>query len=224
MAAAGNAKKTARFQKAERALPQTILRQDSLFIHAHAYAATPDAPGEHSRTADHSRQRDRNVCGAGPLMRRSRATTPPAVGPSRSPQFAGDLIMSQRQSPSAPSQISRRSALAGAAVALALPVTAFSQASRADSVEDARMSDTHSRSFWPNSARLAVRFSLMFEAGGQPISGAGGVIPDPIQQGLPDLPTNSFFEYGVYEGIPRILDLFDKHQIKLSSFMIGHAV
>ena len=29
--------------------------------------------------------------------------------------------------------------------------------------------------FWPNNARLAVSFSLMFEAGGQPISGAGGV-------------------------------------------------
>src|SRR5260370_14206177 len=64
----------------------------------------------------------------------------------------------------------------------------------------------------------------MFEAGGQLIAGAGGVIPDPIQRGLPELPTNAFFEYGVYEGIPRILDLFDKHQIKLSSFMIGHAV
>src|SRR6202051_362452 len=78
--------------------------------------------------------------------------------------------------------------------------------------------------FWPHGARLAVSFSLMFEAGGQPISGAGGVIPDPIQKGLPDLPTNAFFEYGVYEGIPRILDLFDKHKIKMSSFMIGHAV
>jgi hypothetical protein len=33
---------------------------------------------------------------------------------------------------------------------------------------------------WPNGARLAVSFSLMFEGGGQPISGAGGVIPDPI--------------------------------------------
>ena len=58
-------------------------------------------------------------------------------------------------------------------------------------------------SAWPDDARLAVSFSLMFEAGGQPISGAGGVIPDPIQQGIPDLPTNAFFEYGVYEGIPR---------------------
>ena len=57
------------------------------------------------------------------------------------------------------------------------------------------------KSFWPDGARLAVSFSLMFEAGGQPISGAGGVIPDPILQGLPDLPTNAFFQYGVDEGI-----------------------
>src|SRR5258708_7865513 len=79
-------------------------------------------------------------------------------------------------------------------------------------------------STWPDGARLAVSFSLMFEAGGQPISGAGGVIPDAIQQGIPDLPTNDFCEYGVYEGIPRLLDLFDKHRIKMSSFMIGRAV
>ena len=78
--------------------------------------------------------------------------------------------------------------------------------------------------FWPDGARLAVSFSLMFEAGGQPISGAGGVIPDPIANGLPDLPTNAFFEYGVFEGIPRLLDLFDKHGVKISSFMIGRAV
>ncbi len=79
-------------------------------------------------------------------------------------------------------------------------------------------------SFWPNEARLAISISLMFEAGGQPISGAGGVIPDPIEEGLPDLPTNAFFQYGIYEGIPRILELMDKHQVKLSSFMIGRAV
>ncbi len=78
--------------------------------------------------------------------------------------------------------------------------------------------------FWPNGARLAVSLSLMFEGGGQPISGAGGVIPDPIEKGVPDLPTNAFFAYGHYEGIPRVLDLMDKHGIKLSSFMIGKAV
>jgi peptidoglycan/xylan/chitin deacetylase (PgdA/CDA1 family) len=78
--------------------------------------------------------------------------------------------------------------------------------------------------FWPGGARLAVSFSLMFEGGGQPISGAGGPIPEPIQNGLPDLPTNAFFAYGPNEGIPRILDLMDKHDIKLSSFMIGQAI
>jgi len=77
--------------------------------------------------------------------------------------------------------------------------------------------------FWPDDARLAVSFSLMFEAGGQPISGAPGSF-GPIEKGALDLATNGLFQYGVYEGIPRILDLMDKHQVKLSSFMIGQAV
>lgn len=84
--------------------------------------------------------------------------------------------------------------------------------------------ESDSGGYWPNGARLAVSFSLMFEGGGQPISGAGGVIPDPIENGVPDLPTNAFFAYGHYEGVPRLLDLMDKHSVKLSSFMIGKAV
>src|SRR6201995_1486845 len=79
-------------------------------------------------------------------------------------------------------------------------------------------------SFWPNDARLAVSISLMFEGGGQPVSGAPGVIPEPIKNGLPDMPTNGVFEYGIYEGTPRLLDLFDKHDIKVTAFMIGQAV
>ncbi len=79
-------------------------------------------------------------------------------------------------------------------------------------------------SFWPGGARLAVSLSLMFEGGGQPISGAGGPIPEPIEHSLPDLPTNAFFAYGPNEGIPRILDMLDRHGIKMSSFMIGQAI
>ena len=78
--------------------------------------------------------------------------------------------------------------------------------------------------FWPNGAKLAISVSLMFEGGGQPISGSGGPISEPIKDGLPDLPTNAFFAYGHYEGIPRALNLFDKYKIKVSSFMIGKAV
>ncbi len=83
---------------------------------------------------------------------------------------------------------------------------------------------TTSDTFWPNGARLAVSISLMFEAGGQPISGAGGPIGDPIEGGVPDLPTNTYFDYGVREGVPRLLDLFGRHNIPISSFMIGEAV
>ncbi len=119
--------------------------------------------------------------------------------------------------------VSRRTVLAGAGALSLLGLSGVSSAGASDAGSTRAMgTDLDKQSgFWPNGARLAVSLSLMFEAGGQPISGAGGVIPDPIEHGLPDLPTNAFFQYGVYEGIPRILDLVDRHEVKLSSFMIG---
>jgi peptidoglycan/xylan/chitin deacetylase (PgdA/CDA1 family) len=78
--------------------------------------------------------------------------------------------------------------------------------------------------FWANGARLAITISMQFEAGGQPISGAPGPVAEPISPGYPDLPQNSFYDYGVREGIPRMLALFDKHGVHVSSFMIGEAV
>jgi len=78
--------------------------------------------------------------------------------------------------------------------------------------------------FWPNGARLAVTFSAQFEAGGQPIDGAPGPVTDPIAPGFPDLPTNTYFDYGVHEGMPRLLRLFARHGIPFTSFMIGEAV
>ena len=124
-----------------------------------------------------------------------------------------------------PSHLNRREALqtVGATVALAAAASGRTGAASA-ATPTINASDRYAGGFWPNGTRLAVSLSLMFEGGGQPISGAGGVIPDPIEKGIPDLPTNAFFAYGHYEGIPRVLDLMDKHGIKLSSFMIGKAV
>jgi peptidoglycan/xylan/chitin deacetylase (PgdA/CDA1 family) len=123
--------------------------------------------------------------------------------------------------------LTRRETLrtAGAAAALAFGSGAgdLARAAHAATATIAT-SDRKATGFWPNGARLAVSFSLMFEGGGQPISGAGGGNPDKIEAGVPDLPTNAFFAYGHYEGIPCLLDLMDKHAIKLSSFMIGKAV
>jgi len=126
-----------------------------------------------------------------------------------------------------PSKFNRRQALrtVGASAALVAAPSAddLTGGVRAETPV-IEVSDHVGPEFWPNGARLAVSLSLMFEGGGQPISGAGGVIPDPIKKDVPDLPTNAFFAYGHYEGIPRLLDLMDKHGIKLSSFMIGKAV
>jgi peptidoglycan/xylan/chitin deacetylase (PgdA/CDA1 family) len=122
-----------------------------------------------------------------------------------------------------PSHLNRREALQAVALTTATAASGLTGAASA-ATPTINVSDRNAGGFWPNGARLAVSFSLMFEGGGQPISGAGGVIPDPIEKGVPDLPTNAFFAYGHYEGIPRVLDLMDKHGIKLSSFMIGKAV
>src|SRR5258708_36549855 len=105
------------------------------------------------------------------------------------------------QTPSLPNSNSpsRRSILAGAA-ALTLPVPAGSQTANPSPTNEIPMSDASS--FWPNGARLAVSFSLMSEARGHPISGAGLQIPDHTQNGLPDLPTHAFFASGGYEAIP----------------------
>jgi peptidoglycan/xylan/chitin deacetylase (PgdA/CDA1 family) len=125
------------------------------------------------------------------------------------------------------SDFNRRQAVqtVGASAALAVASAALGAPGRAGAAATAvtESGGTVTRP-WPNGARLAVSLSLMFEGGGQPISGSGGVIPDPIEKGVPDLPTNAFFAYGHYEGIPRVLDLMDKHGVKLSSFMIGKAV
>ena len=128
---------------------------------------------------------------------------------------------------SGPSRLNRREAARtlAASATLAMASGGFGLPGAASSAAAATTEPRRATSdFWPNGARLAVSFSLMFEGGGQPISGAGGVIPDPIENGVPDLPTNAFFAYGHYEGIPRLLDLMDRHGVKLSSFMIAKAV
>lgn|SRR5439155_21256494 len=87
-------------------------------------------------------------------------------------------------------QLDRREALqtVGATVALAAASGASGLTGGAHAATPS-LNASDRAGFWPNGARLAVSLSLMFEGGGQPISGAGGVIPDPIEGGVPDLPT-----------------------------------
>jgi peptidoglycan/xylan/chitin deacetylase (PgdA/CDA1 family) len=67
---------------------------------------------------------------------------------------------------------------------------------------------------------------MQFEAGGQPSKGTDSPFPKvDFPAGVPsDLAANTWFAYGYREGIPRMLDLWDRHGVKVTSHMIGEAV
>lgn len=77
--------------------------------------------------------------------------------------------------------------------------------------------------FWPDNIRLVISVSMQFEAGAQSEHNNGSPFPA-MEQSLPDLPARTWFDYGIYEGIPRLLNLWDKHKIKVTSHMVGEAV
>src|SRR5947209_18176101 len=81
----------------------------------------------------------------------------------------------------------------------------------------------HSRAFWPNGARLVISVSMQFEAGAQPDRGAESPFPV-IDTKYPDLPVAKWYDYGFKEGIPRMLDMFDRVGVKVTSHMVGAAV
>ncbi|MBL0740438.1 polysaccharide deacetylase family protein [Chryseolinea lacunae] len=79
------------------------------------------------------------------------------------------------------------------------------------------------KKFWPEGARLVISVSMQFEAGGQPAN-AESPFPQNMQAGYRDLPAETWYAYGYEEGIPRMLDLWDKFGIKVTSHMVGEAV
>jgi peptidoglycan/xylan/chitin deacetylase (PgdA/CDA1 family) len=91
---------------------------------------------------------------------------------------------------------------------------------------DSKVSSAQAESkgpFWPDGARLVISVSMQMEAGAQPPSGAESPMPklDPI---YPDLPAAKWYEYGFKEGLPRLLDMFDRRKVKVTSHMVGATV
>jgi len=74
--------------------------------------------------------------------------------------------------------------------------------------------------FWPGSARLVVSLSLMVESPAEPQQ----MFLAPDGKRYPDLPAETGIQYGYREGIPRLLDLFDRYKIKCSAFISGNCV
>jgi len=77
--------------------------------------------------------------------------------------------------------------------------------------------------FWPDGARMVVSISMQMEGGAQPTSGAESPMPK-IDPKYPDLPASKWYDYGYKEGLPRLLEVFDRRKIKVTSHMVGAAV
>jgi peptidoglycan/xylan/chitin deacetylase (PgdA/CDA1 family) len=77
--------------------------------------------------------------------------------------------------------------------------------------------------FWPDGARMVISVSMQMEGGAQPTSGAESPMPK-IDPKYPDLPASKWYDYGFKEGLPRLLEVFDRRKIKVTSHMVGAAV
>ena len=85
------------------------------------------------------------------------------------------------------------------------------------------MQATETNSFWPDGARLVISISRQIDAGAQPESGEEIPMPK-IDPKYPDVAATKWYEYGFKEGLPRLLEMFDRRKVKATSHMVGAAV
>lgn len=81
----------------------------------------------------------------------------------------------------------------------------------------------NSKKHWPNGAQLVVSVSMQFETGGQPEGAESPFSGNPLPKGTPDLPADSWYRYGANEGMGRLMDLWKKYNIKVTSHVVGSA-
>lgn len=91
------------------------------------------------------------------------------------------------------------------------------------SVTSGKTITADSTSYWPNKARLVISVSMQFETGGQPEGAESPFSGSPLPKGQPDLPAESWYRYGAVEGVYRMLDLWKKYDIKVTSHVVGTA-
>jgi len=108
--------------------------------------------------------------------------------------------------------------MSGGALAFAAPATVYPQ-----TAQRGTMQTNNAYPFWPDKARLAISISMQMEAGAQPESGAESPLPK-IDPKYADIAATKWYEYGFKEGLPRLLEMFDRRKVKVTSHMVGAAV
>lgn len=104
---------------------------------------------------------------------------------------------------------------------LLITLTAFNAKDKAATEKQTTMKNT--KKYWPNGAQLVISGSMQFETGGQPMGAESPFSGNPLPKGTPDMPAESWFRYGANEGMWRMMDLWDKHDIKVTSHVVGAA-
>jgi allantoinase len=84
---------------------------------------------------------------------------------------------------------------------------------------------------WPNNARIAISIVVNYEEGseyslldGDSQHETNSEVPSSVPPNQRDLFNESFFEYGSRVGVWRLLDLFDKYQVKTTFFCCALAL
>src|SRR6266852_2067013 len=108
--------------------------------------------------------------------------------------------------------------MVGGALAFGAPVTAYPQ-----TAQRGTMQTNNTDPFWPDKTRLVISISMQMEAGAQPESDAESPLPK-IDPKYPDIAATKWYEYGFKEGLPRLLEMFDRRKVKVTSHMVGAAV
>jgi peptidoglycan/xylan/chitin deacetylase (PgdA/CDA1 family) len=77
---------------------------------------------------------------------------------------------------------------------------------------------------WPDGAKLVISISLHFEAGAQIARETGAFPQSRAENRYPLVAGTSSYDYGYKEGIPRLLDVFQRRRVRTTCHMVGAAV
>jgi peptidoglycan/xylan/chitin deacetylase (PgdA/CDA1 family) len=74
---------------------------------------------------------------------------------------------------------------------------------------------------WPGGARIAVVFNIAYEGWSAGKAPGIGPMGNPLQPGYFDTNAHSWAEYATVRGLPRLLDIADRHRVKTSVMVNG---
>jgi peptidoglycan/xylan/chitin deacetylase (PgdA/CDA1 family) len=88
-------------------------------------------------------------------------------------------------------------------------------------MSEAQGSARQGSAHWPDGVRLPISISMMWEAGSEPMPmiPPQAVPAEAAGKRFPNFSAYTEEQYGWREGIPRLLDMFDRRRIKVSSFL-----